>query len=52
LSLHLFPYILGAIFQISLLYMLVIDLDMPVYILQGITFGIDMIFLSYHKENF
>ena len=52
LSLHLFPYILGAIFQLSLLCMLVIDLDMPVYILQGITFGIDMIFLSYHKDNF
>ncbi len=52
LSLHLFPYILGAIFQLSLLCMLVIDLDMPVYILQGITFGISMIFLSYHKDKF
>ena len=52
LSLYLFPYVLGAIFQMALLCMLVIDLDMPVYILQGITFGIDMAFLSYHKDNF
>ena len=52
LSLYLFPYVLGAIFQMALLCMLVVDLDMPVYILQGITFGIDMAFLSYHKENF
>ncbi len=52
LSLYLFPYVLGAIFQMALLCMLVVDLDMPVYILQGITFGIDMIFLSYHKDNF
>ena len=52
LSLYLFPYVLGAIFQMALLCMLVVDLDMPVYIVQGITFGIDMAFLSYHKENF
>ena len=52
LSLYLSPYVLGAIFQMALLCMLVIDLDMPVYILQGITFGIDMAFLSYHKDNF
>ncbi len=52
LSLYLFPYVLGAIFQMALLCMLVVDLDMPVYILQGITFGISMIFLSYHKDKF
>lgn len=52
LSLYLSPYVLGAIFQMALLCMLVIDLDMPVYILQGITFGIDIAFLSYHKDNF
>jgi len=52
LSLYLFPYILWAIFQMSILCMLVIDLDLPVYILQGTTFGISMIFLSYHKDKF
>ena len=52
LQLHIAPYVFWGILEFFLLWMLVIDLDMPVYIFQGVTFVIDVSFLGYHRDSF
>ena len=52
LQLHIAPYIIWGLFECFLLWMLCVDLDMSVYIFQGVTFTIDTMFLGYHRDNF